>query len=302
MMKFLGPFLIVVGLIFMPTKIFAQSDSEGISITPVKFQFRVNQGQSTSSKIKIKNIGSNQAKVELYVTPFGVTGEDYSQVFERLPGWKSAAEWIKFSENTVDLKPQETKEVSFTADVDEHAAAGGHYAAVFAQTQPEDGQNDIVRVKRVGAFVYFDVGGSIARGGLVENFSQSFWIRDNKINETARLKNTGNVHIDSKVRVTIKNILGKQVKDFSAGGVLFPGTIRRFKLAENVNIKPGLYIIQKNATIGEQQYKMPAQLFIAATPAQLLATIFIAVSSLVLVIVVVRKFRVKTYKTNRSRE
>jgi len=174
------------------------------------------------------------------------------------------------SEIIVDLRANETKILNFKIVVPENAEVGDHMGAIMVQATDEESElgekgeitSGIKVVTRVGTRVFLTVPGEVIT--LLEFPEFSWEVKDNKFYFFLTLENKGNVRIEPKGEIIIKNILGTKIKEleiptrivFPKGKIVLPiewGNWRRsfwlkyggFIAEAKVIYGPGLELTQK---------------------------------------------------------
>lgn len=124
------------------------------------------------------------------------------------------------SEIIIDLEANETKTLNFKIVVPENAEVGDHMGAIMVQAV--DGESELLNEKgeitpgvkvvtRVGTRVFLTVPGEIIT--LLEFLKFSWEIKESKFYFFLTLENKGNVRIEPKGEIIIKNILGTKIKE-----------------------------------------------------------------------------------------
>ncbi len=154
------------------------------------------------------------------------------------PSFTSSSEglssWIKL-ESQVVLSKGEKVVVPFTITIPKNADAGGHFAAIFLSTQPNNPDGGQVSVgAKIGTLILLRVSGDIIEGGGVSNFSTTngrFWFTSLPISLSYKFKNTGNDRVNPYGDITILDTVPLTVASLPANpgqGNVLPGSARRF--------------------------------------------------------------------------
>lgn len=136
------------------------------------------------------------------------------------------------SEVIIDLEANETKTLNFKIVVPEKAEVGDHMGAIMTQAveipaelKEEGAKTEIAPgvkiVTRAGARIYLTVPGEIVK---ILEFPEFSWeMKDNKFYFLLALGNKGNVRIEPKGEIIIKNILGTKIDEIKIPTrVVFP--------------------------------------------------------------------------------
>lgn len=276
--------IIFVFLFQAPNISFAQNEpsKEGIELKPSRLNYQLSPGDKSGDKLTIKNLGTLSVNIKFYLEPYGLEGEQYEQKFEKLPGWKTAEEWISFDKDEIELNPDEEKTVLININVPGNAEVGGHYGAIFAETTPKDSQTESIKTsKRVGALVYFEIGGELTKNLSVESYSSKWWSKNNTLEYNLRIKNSGNTHALTNTTLYAKRFgFGSWSVEKKAN--IFPGTIRKIDM--NISdLSPGLYRVRAKVSADGLQEETGTRWVLVASVWQiaLAALLLIAITTLI---------------------
>ena len=203
------------------------ANQERITLSPAVSRPTLSAGQTARGKIIIINDGTTDYKFLLYARPFSVKGEQYDPNYTEVNKRTEAYQWLQLDRTQFDLAAGERIEVGYTLKVPKDAAGGGHYAVLFAETQPpQDGAN-VARKKRVGSLLYMSVAGDVINNGSLASWQTPFFQPKRPVNATARIKNDGNVHFQADLSVRFSNIFNKKQFELNQELLILPGTTRR---------------------------------------------------------------------------
>lgn len=122
-------------LAFVSSFWFINYSFASLSITPLKFEFDINELAFKKEKIKVTNnydypitlysssedfIAGDDSGTPKFVKPEEQTNPEYS-----------LSNWIKIEDENITLAPKESREIYFNVSVPKNAEPGWHYAAVF---------------------------------------------------------------------------------------------------------------------------------------------------------------------------
>lgn len=220
---------------------------ERITVSPVSERLQVTAGTEVKDTLTVINDGRTTYDFKVYSSPYFVKNEQYEPLFDTKAGQRDASSWVQLAKTTYTLKPGERVEVPYTLLVPAAAAPGGHYAVLFAETQPgtPDGTG-IARNKRVGSVLLANVQGEARRSGSLIADTTPFLQLSPPLNATARVRNDGNVDFDAKITLQIRNVLGSVVHRSENTYVVFPDTTRRTLVPWNDAPFIGLFKVSQN--------------------------------------------------------
>lgn len=263
---------------FLPIR---SSARESLTVSPPRVEFKVVPGQTVTSNIKLENSGDTALDVAIYASSFAVKNENYDQEFDQSNNHLTVNNWFKFDQTNYHLLPKTSQLVNYKIEVPNSAEPGGHYAAVFAQTQADHSNSgDVVEMKRLASLVYIEVAGEISRQGGIESLQVSRWQKSSPIKSQLRLQNSGNTHYRIDGYVGIKNIFGAEVSRSRVNGLLLPSTTRLFGVENEAPSWPGLYKVEANIGFPDGKSQVKSNWIIYLPP------LYIYAISLILIVVV----------------
>ena len=236
MRKILLRTLVVLAVLVIATPFVSQivhaaddtSSAESITISPATSQPKLTPGKTVEGELTIINNGSTDYKFITYARPFSVQGDTYETDFETVTERTELYQWVSFPKAEFNLAAGDNIKVPYTITVPKNVRPGGHYAVLFAETQPQqDATQNVARKKRVGSLVYATADGETQLSGDIESFSSKLWFSNPPIQSEMLIRNTGNTHFEAKQDIVYKNIFGGQVYGTSQTRFVMPGTTRK---------------------------------------------------------------------------
>lgn len=245
----------------------AQAPSQAITISPASTSIAVDAGSSVSKSFEVINGGENSYKVKLSVSPYHVTGEEYSPEFTQLPGTVDASEWVTLSTEESSVEGSKLLAIDYTVSVPDGTAPGGYYAVIFAQTAQEDAsKGGVVPNNRVGNILYITVNGDVKTSGAVTGNTIPKFTFASSIPLSVKVTNDGGIHFETKVLFVIKDLSGKEVYKYEANRIVLPSTVREIADTWNNTLPVGIYTIERQATVGGDTITLDKQQVIVASP------------------------------------
>lgn len=202
-------FIFMIGLFVGVCPVAYANDSfNGVSLSlgPTSQRVTLMPGEEYRGEIYISSPADStqEANYILYVTPYGVSNDNYDPVFDQKTAYTQMVDWITLDKTEGSVSPNEIEYIGFTIDVPSDAPAGGQYATIMAQdvTGVDDAENSgglsISNITAIGSIVVADVMGETREEGeILENNIPSFLL-SNELTATSLVKNEGNVHADAK--------------------------------------------------------------------------------------------------------
>lgn len=214
--------------IFPMHSVFAQEASETITLSPATARPVLNAGEKVTDKLTVINNGTVGYTFLMYTRPFSVSGEGYDPNYTIVNERTEAYQWVQFSRTKVRLEPGERIDIEYTVQTPKSARGGGHYAVLFAETQPpEDQPANVARKKRVGTLLYMRVNGTIEEKGNFESWDIKTLQTKAPVTGSVRLKNSGNIHYEANLSASYTNLFGKKQFELNQQLLVLPGTIRK---------------------------------------------------------------------------
>lgn len=287
-------FIAAAGVLFSVQSAKAQNSNgeESITLSPAVSRPELKAGDSATGKLQVINNGTTSYTFVLYARPFSVQGEQYDPNYTEVNERTEAYQWVTFEKTKFDLKAGERVEVNYDVTVPERAKAGGHYAVLFAETQPTDDGSSVARKKRVGSLLYMTVDGDIIREGSLESWDTTFLQTKEPVLSTVRIKNSGNVHFQADLKAQYTNIFGKKQFELNQEMLVMPGTTRRAPVAWESAPYFGIFKASGTVTYLDKTEVLEAK-WIILLPKSLISIILATLSALIVLTLYNKKRRTK---------
>jgi hypothetical protein len=229
---------------------------ESITLSPVSRHYTFDAGTTKKDTMTIVNDGEVAYSFTVYASPYSVTGEQYEPDFFTTKTTTDLKSWVSFAQKTYSLKPGATVEVPYTITVPEDATPGGHYAVIFAETQPSDQKKDVnsvERKKRVGMLLYTTVNGTFETGGTFNGIHTSGLQFKPPLRSELNLENTGSSDFAVDTVFAVSDIFGKRKYTETKTYQMLPKTKRKVQLAWDKSPGFGLYQVTVSAKFLDKQ-------------------------------------------------
>jgi hypothetical protein len=205
-------------LLFLALPTSAQTtpdDGLRLVTSPLPISLTGDPGTSVSTDLKVKNGGNQAETLKVSIMKFKAYEDSGKpQLLEREEG-DNYFDWVRFSEPTFTLAPNEWKTITATFDIPKEASFGYYYAFVFSRAEDkatlEEKETALVGGTAVLVLLEARVPNA-TRSVEVAEFSL-----DRRFYEflpatfTVRLKNTGNVHIAPRGNIFIDSGSAKDI-------------------------------------------------------------------------------------------
>ncbi len=274
----------------------AQSeDRESITLSPAIIKPTTDAGSVFKGKLTVVNDGQTDYQFLVYARPFSVKSETYDPNYTEVNERTEAYQWVQFEKTNLQLAAGKSIEIPYTVTVPKKAKSGGHYAVLFAETQPKQAEGtQVTRKKRVGSLVYVTVNGELINSGSLLGWDAKLWQKSKPIGAAFRIKNDGNVHFQVNSQVTFSNIFNKPRLQLNQEQFVLPGTTR--KIVANMERSPlvGVYRVSGTVSFLDKKEALASK-WIILLPIQVVNMIIATVA--ILVAWQVLKPRIKARKT-----
>lgn len=228
-----GRAALLVGAVFVLVFGSFINQSQAITTTP-RLEITADPGESVTEILKISNEEKQSRTFYTNLQNFESQDESGSPRFTNRK--EDLATWVEVSE-VITIGPGETIEIPIKVNVPENADPGGHFAAMFLETNPPDvDQGGQVGVSsKLGTLLLLRVNGDFIQNANILEFAT----KDKKRFFTAlpvyfyyRFQNVGEDHLRPVGDVLITNMFGRTTKILPANpvdGSILPKSIRRFE-------------------------------------------------------------------------
>ncbi len=221
-------------------------------------------GETYNGTITVSNpaAATEDFYFKISVSPYGVTGNNYTPDFVTISDWSRIVEWIVAKPASGVLKPNESAKIEYTVTVPADAPAGGQYAMIGVSSNNPSGEKETGTVQNVfemASLIYAKVDGETKHEGKILENSIPGFVADGIPATKVSLSNNGNVHEVATTNISVKNILtGQQVfplenSDGNFDSLIMPETVR--DIVKNLDMlqEIGVYEVKQTVTyLGEE--------------------------------------------------
>ncbi len=290
------------------TAAFAQESSTtntsvGLEVSSPLYEYTIDPGKVQQDIIKIKNVGSTDQTYYPEVLDFKSDNKSGDPVFLKqgeTAGTYSLSKWVSVSTAGIKLSPNQSTAINFNITVPSDAEPGGHYAGILFSTQPPDpsGTNQIGLANKVGSLILVRVSGAAKESAKITEFKTDKTQYDaTNVNFSTTVANTGNVHLQPKGVITVKNVFGAQVAAIDVNQLssnVLPGSTRIFASSwKDSGFRFGYYTATVVLNYGNPSQSMTSQTSFWILPWK---TLLIALVVLIVVVLLIY-FGIKRYNS-----
>lgn len=297
--KMRGLFLVafiflIIGLFYLPSIVRA------VTVGPVKLEISVDPGDVTTGSLFLMNEGKETQTFYPVFESFIEENGEKKFITETKP---DLANWFELA-SSITLKSQEQKNVPYTLRIPQDAGPGGHFAVIWWSTAPagQKGTKQVSIVTRAGILVYLRVSGDIKEEAKILSFATNKKVYFGApVQFSINLQNSGNVYLQPKGELIIKNLFGGKKAVFSINqkeSLILPQSQKTFTDSWDFSgFVFGPYKAQLNLLYGETQKQIQKTLWFFVLPLKL-----VMISVLIILVIFVgipqyNKWLIRKYKS-----
>lgn len=184
--------------------------SSVLSVSPTYKSIILNPGQTYTGVVTVSNPADAKGnlKYTAHVGSYVKTGDgegesdSWTADTDKRESYNEIMDWITLSNETGELAPNESRDITYTINVPENAPGGGQYAAVLVANDTDTGGgggNVMIDEKtQIASYIYADVAGlTESKGEILSNNIPGF-LTTPQLDATSSVQNDGNVHTNAK--------------------------------------------------------------------------------------------------------
>ncbi len=227
--------LLLAGAFFIPS-VLAQNNNSGLNLTvsPPVIELNAKPGDSIKQRFRIRNNQSDSTRLSVDVKKLSSDSTSGEPVPAEPTKDDAFVSWLTVNPNTFDVLPNEWADVDFTIDIPDNAAYGYYYVLRIKPANQETIKGSGTSVQgQVLVVVLLNVlkDGAQAKAQLVEFKPSTFVSEYLPVDFTAKVSNSGNVHVKPSGNIFIRSFHQKDVAILDINGgkqTVLPGGARTF--------------------------------------------------------------------------
>lgn len=252
-----------------PAQLAFAAPKQTLTISPVSAALSLNPGARYQGTMTVANQGNSPATMTFYVSPYFVTGEQYSPIFSHVDQAVRADTWVHVTPQAATVAPQGVVTLNYTVSPPANARPGGYYAAVFAQASSGvAGGGTVGFSQRAGEILYITVNGPATYAGDAQFSGLPALVSSVTLSSSISVHNAGSVHFQAQEQWSAAPIFGGLVDSIKKTVYVLPGTTRQVTAA--LSLRPyfgvGVYKVTRTATFLNRTTQNAA-LVVAINPA-----------------------------------
>jgi hypothetical protein len=205
--------IIPIMAFFMVAATHAQTHKNGLSITPLTFDYSLQEGDTKTGKFYLSNIGDEDLNIKVTTKNFSAQGEDGDVALTSESKQYALSSWISVSPETALLPAKSKTPFIFTINVPKNAEPGGHFGSVVFATESDSKLNETgARVSQeVAGLILVETPGEITeKANILSLGTEKGFYEFGPVNFITRVKNDSTVHIKPSGTITITDMFGKK--------------------------------------------------------------------------------------------
>lgn len=298
---FFSVVLFLIMSLTLQAKVFAQ-EALTLTVKPVRIgddnSLLLAPGEKKQIQVKVENNSDADLQIESQVLDF-IVDEDGTTplpVTEEQDNRWSLANWITLAPAQNYLKAGGSATINVLIEVPNDALPGGHYAMVLHSpnvSHVEDQTGSGIS-QRAGTLIYVLIDGPINESALFSRFNIPKFLEKGPVPMEIKIKNESDIHITPKPSVSISNIFGKEIANFSLDAKnVFPFTERDFSEVWDKKWGFGPYTITLNAAYGMSGQAISATKLVWLIPITIIIIVLVSILLIVAVVLAMKKKREK---------
>ena len=247
--------ILLVSSIFILIPNLILSAEVSISVSPIRVEHLVKQGEKGTDMISVTNDGTAPTRLKVSIEDWTLT-KDGNPMFMKVENNPcSCAEWIRINPVDFRIAPGQTREVRYTISVPQGIDDGGYRAAIIFETVPDVTPGEKTRrvflKGRIVTILYEVVGKPIPQGHAN---SLKMELKKEGIDLILALQNTGKVHYRTKGTITVKDEKGEKAFETEIPDVpVLPESEREIRINYEKPIPKGKYTATAVVDIGQKE-------------------------------------------------
>ena len=263
--RLLAASFLAIATIITPTAMAAEPGKESITLSPASQRFKLDRGAKQSGELTVVNDGTTSYTFLVYAKPYSVNDVEYTPDFYTVRTNTDLERWISFPAKSYVLGAGKSITVPYTISVPPDAVPGGHYGAIFAETQPADAINgtSVQRKKRVGSLLYVTVNGDFKTAAKFNPIRIAPLQFKAPLRSELTTENTGDTDFEVKTIFQVEDLFGHTKYHDEKTYQLLPKTKRLLALEWTKSPGFGFYKVtvsaaQLDQTTSETSYVLMA--------------------------------------------
>lgn len=260
------------------------------AVGPGKIEMELEPGQTGTFDLMVSNRLGTDKSFSLDIEDFKGT-DDPNKTVELLGNDKgpySLRDFVKVEKKTVDIEHGKRVRIPVSVSIPKNAEPGGLYGSVVVgtlsknnDTKSESGVTATNPIfTRVGVLIFIKIKGEVEQNGKLVDFklqgNKKIISGLNDVGFTILFKNDGNIHLNPKGEIIIKNTIGSVVGKIDVESwFAMPKSLRMREVSWSPKFLMGRYTALASVDRGYGELKDQSEYTFYAFPWQIIVAIFI---------------------------
>jgi P pilus assembly chaperone PapD len=244
-----------IGAITILIPVLTFSAEVSISVSPIRVEHLVKQGEKGTDTISVTNDGIAPTRLKVSIEDWALTRDGNPMFMKVGSNPYSCGEWIRINPVDFRVDPGQTREVRYTVTVPQGIEDGGFRVAIIFETVPDvtpgEKAKRVYLKGRIATILYEVVGKPLPQGhsnGLKAE------LKKEGADFILALQNTGKVHFRTKGSITVKDSEGSKALEVELPDVpVLPESEREVKVSYDKPIPKGKYTATAVVDIGKKE-------------------------------------------------
>ncbi|MFZ1459087.1 MAG: hypothetical protein WAT17_04370 [Candidatus Saccharimonadales bacterium] len=219
-----------------------------LTLSPSTADVDVVAGGTVQQRITLVNQGSQPVTLSLKVSPYSVSGDQYTPDLQPISAQDDPSRWVTIgAEVSSELRAGAMVEVMYSVSIPSAAKPGGYYAAITADAVPRIAAGGVTIHHQLVHIIYITVPGDVTRSGDYTARSSPWFSFGGQIDMESTLRNDGGVHYLADISMEVHDIFGRSVDSQALQRYVLPRTERRIDLTWRADTVFGVYRVNREA-------------------------------------------------------
>jgi hypothetical protein len=229
-----------------------------IAVSPSTIELELKPDTAYDGTLKISNAGQQDFSFKLETSPLQFIDGIYT--YDTVNEYTDLSDWITFDQSTYTLGATQSINVPYHINVPASAPGGGTYAAIAISVVSDPDAPNISITEQVVVHLLASVNGPLNKSAAILSTSAPSLLFAPPLTVTAKVENTGNVHLPINQKLTINNFFGDslaytaELSEANGNSQLYvlPGATRTLQMQWPDAPALGLFTIHYSITLNGQ--------------------------------------------------
>jgi hypothetical protein len=256
--KSMKKILILIAILLFLPKIYAADavNPLKLSVSPALLPVSLTPGKTIDFTLTVQNQSDYSVPVRLTVESFESTDEEGGYKFNAINS--PLAGWVNIEKPDLIIDAGAKRQVNIAVKVPREVAVGGYYAVIFITPYSPANQDKPQVTPRIGVPIFASLGVDDKENlGTITTFQAEPMLSENgPVKYILRTKNSGLIHYSAKPKLVIKPVYGNFTYPEMElpEKIVLPGKIRRWEGTLPSDLKPNIYSLQSQISIGSGRW------------------------------------------------